>query len=130
MVAREDLTVLVVSRQALEHELFLDSWSGVFVRALAERFRDLDSQLDEARREQRDGRLARWIRELVLVSGRAVGDGRWEAAWSEIVAAAQRSLNVDEAALLGVVERSPHADLDRARAVLVIASAGGAAARP
>ena len=130
VVAREDLTVLVVSRQALEHELFLDSWSGVFVRALAERFRDLDHQLDEARREQRDGRLARWIREWVLVSGRAVGDGRWEAAWSEVVAAAEGSLNVDEAALLAVVERSPQADLDPARAVLVIASAGGAAAKP
>jgi hypothetical protein len=37
---------LVVSRRALEEGLGLDHWVGAFVKALADRFRDLDERLD------------------------------------------------------------------------------------
>ena len=129
LVAREDLTVLVVSRQALEDELCLDSWSGVFVRALAERFRDLDHQLDQARRDARDARLVQWVRERVLSSGRPAGPGRWEASWGDVVVAASTHLGLDEESLASVIGRSPGVTLDRAGGTLAVVSAAGAVSR-
>jgi serine/threonine-protein kinase len=43
--ALDPLTLLVVSRATLTEGLGLNSWLGVFVRALAERFRELDARL-------------------------------------------------------------------------------------
>ena len=45
VVALEELTVLVVTREALARELREPSWLGALVRALAERFRDLDERM-------------------------------------------------------------------------------------
>jgi CRP-like cAMP-binding protein len=128
VVARDDLSVLVVSRQALEQELCFDSWSGVFVRALAERFRDLDGQLDQARRDEREAGQRQWVREFALVAGQPVGLRRWEVSWAEIVRAARQHLQIEEEALAALVERCADAALDRTRGVLVISSDGGAAA--
>ena len=47
------LTVKVVTQEALERELGQKSWSGAFVRALAERFRDVDEQLTKLRDNNR-----------------------------------------------------------------------------
>jgi serine/threonine-protein kinase len=43
--AIDDVTVKVVSRETLTHGLGLSSWMGTFVKALAERFRDVDERL-------------------------------------------------------------------------------------
>jgi eukaryotic-like serine/threonine-protein kinase len=122
VVAREDLTVLVVSRRALEDELFVDSWSGVFVRALAERFRDLDRQLDEARRREREAGLAAWARERVLSEGQPLGDGRRQWSWSALAAAlpAAPGPGRGEDVLAAALERSPGVELDRARDLVVV----------
>jgi serine/threonine-protein kinase len=45
VVAVEPLTVVVVTREALGRALAGDWWLGMFVRSLAERFRDVDGQL-------------------------------------------------------------------------------------
>lgn len=46
-----EVTTIVVTREALESELCKGSWAGAFVRALAQRFRDVDAKLSEMRRE-------------------------------------------------------------------------------
>ncbi len=51
VVAVDDVTVKVVTRELLEAELSRNTWLGSFVRALAVRFRDLDEQLTELREE-------------------------------------------------------------------------------
>lgn len=46
--ALEDVTVLVVTRAALEEGIGLDSWVGTLVKALALRFRELDERVHGA----------------------------------------------------------------------------------
>ncbi len=43
--AAEDVTLKVVSRETLTQGLGLNSWMGTFVKALADRFRDVDERL-------------------------------------------------------------------------------------
>ncbi len=49
VVAVDEVTLKIVTRDALERELGRASWSGAFVRALAERFRDVDERLAQLR---------------------------------------------------------------------------------
>jgi hypothetical protein len=51
--ALEPLAVHVVDRESLNQGLGLDSWTGAVVRALAERFRDIDTKLTAAEIELR-----------------------------------------------------------------------------
>lgn len=53
VAAVDELTTIVVTREALESELCKGSWAGAFVRALAKRFRDVDARLSEMRRDTR-----------------------------------------------------------------------------
>jgi serine/threonine-protein kinase len=46
--ALEPLTVQVVTSEELEEGLGMNTWLGVFVRTLAERFREVDQRLTEA----------------------------------------------------------------------------------
>lgn len=47
VAALEPVTVKVVTRESLERELDRSPWMGAFVRALAERFRDVDDKLSQ-----------------------------------------------------------------------------------
>jgi serine/threonine-protein kinase len=49
VVAVDEVTTKVVTREALERELGRGSWAGAFVKALAERFRDVDEKLARLR---------------------------------------------------------------------------------
>jgi len=53
VVAVEEVTTKVVTREALERELGRGSWAGAFVKALAERFRDVDEKLAKLRSARR-----------------------------------------------------------------------------
>ena len=50
VIALEELTTQVVTRESLDDQLRAGSWFGNLVKALAERFRDVDEKLAEARR--------------------------------------------------------------------------------
>ncbi|HEX3593898.1 MAG TPA: cyclic nucleotide-binding domain-containing protein [Polyangiaceae bacterium] len=49
VVAVDEVVAKVVTRDALEKELGRGSWAGAFVKALAERFRDVDEKLAKLR---------------------------------------------------------------------------------
>jgi serine/threonine-protein kinase len=51
--ALEPLTVIVVTRDSIAESLGLNTWMGAFVRALADRFRDLDEKLAQHERVRR-----------------------------------------------------------------------------
>jgi serine/threonine-protein kinase len=55
VVAVDAVTVKVVTRDALERELGQKSWASTFVKALAQRFRDVDEQLSRLRDQNRSG---------------------------------------------------------------------------
>jgi CRP-like cAMP-binding protein len=48
VVALEPVSALIVTRESLEHELDRNAWLALIVRALAERFRELDARLTGA----------------------------------------------------------------------------------
>ncbi len=50
--ATDDVTLAVVTRESLDHELSRSAWLGSLVRALAVRFADLDAQLTRLRKER------------------------------------------------------------------------------
>ena len=54
--AIDEVTVKVVSRETLTHGLGLNSWMGTFVKALAERFRDVDERLRRLELETAPGK--------------------------------------------------------------------------
>jgi serine/threonine-protein kinase len=45
VVAVDDVTALVLDQQTLSEGLGVDGWAGTLVRALAQRFRDLEQQV-------------------------------------------------------------------------------------
>ncbi len=49
------VTCMVVTRQSLEEELGADSWMGAFVRALSDRFADLDARMSPVPKGPRRG---------------------------------------------------------------------------
>jgi eukaryotic-like serine/threonine-protein kinase len=51
VIALEEVTALLVTRDSFERELGTGSWMGVFIRALAGRFRELDTRLMKMRLE-------------------------------------------------------------------------------
>ena len=51
--ALEPLTLIVVTRDSISESLGLNTWMGAFVRALADRFRDLDEKLTQHERVRR-----------------------------------------------------------------------------
>jgi serine/threonine-protein kinase len=53
--ALDDVTVMVVDRESLTTGLGLDSWRGRFVRALADRFREVDDRLRRLEAASREG---------------------------------------------------------------------------
>jgi serine/threonine-protein kinase len=55
VVAFDAVTVKVVTRDALERELGQKSWASNFVKALAQRFRDVDEQLSRLRDQTKSG---------------------------------------------------------------------------
>ena len=52
VVALDELTTQVVTRESLDDQMRAGSWFGNLVKALAERFRDVDEKLAETRRVQ------------------------------------------------------------------------------
>jgi len=53
--ALDDVTVTVVDRESLATGVGLDSWGGRFVRALADRFREVDDRLRRLEAASREG---------------------------------------------------------------------------
>ena len=51
VAALDDVCVTMVPREAFADALSLDSWTGLFVRALAERFREADELAAELRQK-------------------------------------------------------------------------------
>jgi eukaryotic-like serine/threonine-protein kinase len=52
VVAVDEVTLRVVTRESLEKELSLNRWVGAFMRVLAERFRERDQQVIDQQKQQ------------------------------------------------------------------------------
>ncbi len=80
VIGSDDLTAIEITRDSLAEELALDSWMGAFVRALAVRFRDLDSRLSAMRGAEERARMLTWLRDWVVAVGTPSAESDSEAA--------------------------------------------------
>lgn len=106
VTALDDVTVLAISRDALDEWLALDSWMGTLVKNLAERFRDVDAQLTQ----QRKSTLELHVREQLLAAVARTG----RAAWKPLCARLCAETQLTELDLLAIAAGSDHLALDQA----------------
>ncbi len=112
VVAVDDVTAIVVSRESLHEELALDSWMGSFVRALAVRYRDL-----EQRRRVHDlaadhVRVAGAIVAYMSRTGMWCGTSTLGTSWSRLWNAIGGELRLPEEHVLELVAHSPDLSVD------------------
>lgn len=130
VIGSDDLTAIEITRDSLAEELALDSWMGAFVRALAVRFRDLDSRLSAMRGAEERARLLTWLRDWVVAVGTPDADGSaLEAPWAEAAQALQAALGVAPDVALLACDRSEDLGVDQGRDVVRLTSPGALAAR-
>jgi eukaryotic-like serine/threonine-protein kinase len=121
VTALDRVDAMIVTRQALSDELSLDSWTGAFVRTLAERFRDLDGRLSEVRRVHGRTLVREQIENYLRDSGKADSDGALEATWSPIRARLTTEFGLTDAEIEELLAQSPDLGIDHARDMVVMA---------
>jgi CRP-like cAMP-binding protein len=114
VLATEDVQAIVVTREVLQQELGADSWIGTFIRALALRFRDLESRQTLTRRVTENARIATMLINHISRAGTWVRPGVLGASWSRMWDAVGPECGVSEDAALAIVARTPDLQFDRA----------------
>lgn len=122
VTAVDDVTVLAISREALEEWLALDSWMGTLVRSLAERFRDVDTQLTQQRRAY----LKLYVREQLLAAVARSGLASWTPLCGRLCAETQ----LTELDILAIAADSDDLALDEPSDTLRLARRAGRATDP
>ncbi|HTR55785.1 MAG TPA: cyclic nucleotide-binding domain-containing protein [Kofleriaceae bacterium] len=120
VIAVDDVTAVVVSREVLHEELALDSWMGSFVRALALRYRDLESRQQVIDHVTEHARVIATIAEHVTRAGAWVRSGVLETQWSRAWATLAPELRLPEPAVLAIVARSGTVAIDPSRDVVTL----------
>lgn len=120
--AIEPCNVLVVTRDSLEREIGQSLWMGQFLKALAERFRDVDAVATRARQEADEAVAARVVLQHVATRGLEV-DGRRGARWSTVRDALAEKLGREGPELVGLVRRIEGVVVDEARDLVTLAPA-------
>ncbi len=112
VLAVDDVRAVVVTREVLQQELGPESWIGTFIRALATRYRDLESRHVLTRRVTENARIATTIINHVSRAGTWVKPGVLGASWSHTwdVIAAECGISEDQA--LSIISRTPDLQLD------------------
>jgi serine/threonine-protein kinase len=118
VTALDDVVVTVVTRDALESDLGLDSWVGAFVRALAQRARENDRRLHAQERAAAFGRVVEAVRVYLAAAGHDLGGGWLEAPWSRISRAVAETLGLDVEEVNQAVLGSAELHLDAGHDVL------------
>jgi len=120
VVAVDEVTAIVVSREVLHEELALDSWMGAFVRALAVRYRDLDTRHRMVHQVGEHARTVLAIVEHVSRAGSWVRTGVLETGWSRLWSTLGPELRMPEDAVLALIARSAELAVDPARDVITL----------
>jgi serine/threonine-protein kinase len=130
VLAVTDVEAVVVTRDQLEDELRLGSWTGAFVRTLAHRFRELDAQLSQAQERFCSDEIVLRVVEHVAVTGVPAAQGGREASWraclDQLVSSGLYAAGQVERALAG----APHLRVDAARDVVTLTCRGCAPQPP
>ncbi len=114
VLAVEDVRAVVVTREVLQQELGVDSWIGTFIRALAMRFRDLESRYVLTRRVTENSRIATTIVNHISRAGTWIRPGVLGAAWSRVWEVVSDECGIEEDQAISIIARTPDLRLDAA----------------
>jgi serine/threonine-protein kinase len=121
VVAIEDVTCVVVAREALERELGGESWLGTFIRALTARYRDLEARHALTRRVTENGRIATEILNHITRTGTWMRPGVLGTRWSRLWNAIKDECRVSEDQALAIVARTTDLTYDPKRDEITLA---------
>jgi serine/threonine-protein kinase len=113
VVALEDVTAVVVTREVLNQELGADTWIGTFVRALISRFRDFDARHALTRRVTENARIASLIIHHISRAGTWVRGGGVATNWSRLWVTLESECGISEDAALAIVSQTANLTYDR-----------------
>src|SRR5207248_2101828 len=106
VVAIEDVTAIIVTRDLLDQELGHETWLGTFIRALIARFRDLEARHAMTRRVHENTRIASVIINYISRAGTWSRPGMLATSWSRLWSGIETECAVSESAALAIVERT------------------------
>jgi eukaryotic-like serine/threonine-protein kinase len=106
VVAVTEVTAVVVSRESLHDELALDSWMGLFVRALAVRYRDLEARRRLTALANDHLRVTSTIIDHLSRAGTWEGTTTLAGSWSHLWSTLGPELRLAEAQVLEIVART------------------------
>jgi CRP-like cAMP-binding protein/tRNA A-37 threonylcarbamoyl transferase component Bud32 len=124
VVAVDEVTVLVLSRESLHDELALDSWMGAFVRALAVRYRDLEARRRITSHANDHLRITQLIVDHLSRAGIWQGTNTLCASWSHLWSTLGPELRLAESQVLAIVARSGDLRVDTERDTITLAVTG------
>jgi serine/threonine-protein kinase len=114
VLAVEDVRAVVVTREVLQQELGSDSWIGTFIRALALRYRDLESRYVLTRRVTENSRIATTIINHISRAGTWIRPGVLGASWSRMWSVVSAECAISEDQAIAIIARTPDLQLDEA----------------
>jgi eukaryotic-like serine/threonine-protein kinase len=106
VVAIEDVTAILVTRDLLDQELGIDTWLGTFIRALIARFRDLEARHAMTRRVHDNARIASVIINYISRAGTWARPGMLITSWSRMWTQLERECGISESSALDIVART------------------------
>jgi CRP-like cAMP-binding protein len=121
VMAIDDVTCVVVTREALDRELGGDSWLGTFIRALTARYRDLEARHTLTRRVNENARIATDILNHVTRTGTWTRPGVLATSWSRLWNAMKDECRISEDQALAIVSRTSELSYDSTRDEIALA---------
>ena len=112
VLAVEDVRAVVVTREVLQQELGPDSWIGTFIRALAMRYRDLESRHTLTRRVTENARIATAIVNHVARAGTWLRPGVLAASWKRVWEIVSSECAISEDQAISIIGRTPDLQYD------------------
>ena len=118
VIAIDDVSATSVSKEQLDRELGFASWMGALVKALADRFVDVDQKHDATRSELRRVQVANWSLQYLLLYGVDGESGTREVRWSALLASLVQQFKAHEAEMTALVDSAGTFSIDAARDAL------------
>jgi serine/threonine-protein kinase len=114
------VTVAVVTGKYFKEEMGMQYWMGMFMKALAERFREKDEQVTELERHLDQRELTKLILHHLLVAGTDDEGGKRETRWSSLQTILGEKSGRSQENILSLIEESGMFSIDAARDVLTL----------
>jgi serine/threonine-protein kinase len=121
VVALDNVTAVVVTREVLDRELGGESWLGTFFRALTARYRDLEARHALTRRVNENTRIATEMVNHISRAGTWVRPGVLAMTWSRLWSQLREECHLSEDQALAIVEQTNNLQYDASRDEIALA---------